>query len=72
MSQVEINVRHNGPYKVTGPMTLIDAQGREFELPGGTATALCRCGYSGNKPFCDKSHKRIGFYAEDPAPRVSA
>lgn len=72
MSQIEIKVRHNGPYKVTGPMTLVDAEDRAFELPEGTAIALCRCGYSRNKPFCDKSHKRIGFYSEDPAPRVSA
>jgi CDGSH-type Zn-finger protein len=72
MSQAEIKVRQNGPYKVTGPMTLVDSQGREFQLPEGTAIALCRCGYSRNKPFCDKSHKRIGFYSEDPAPRVSA
>ena len=58
---VEIKVRDNGPYKVTGPVRLIDAEGGEFELPPGEAIALCRCGQSQTKPFCDASHKTSGF-----------
>ena len=69
MSDVTIVLRENGPYKVTGPITILDFEGREFVLPEGSAVALCRCGHSENKPFCDGTHKRIGFVADDPAPR---
>jgi len=58
--QVVIKVRDDGPYKVTGPVLLIDADGNRFELPEGPI-ALCRCGQSQTKPFCDASHKRTGF-----------
>jgi CDGSH-type Zn-finger protein len=58
---IEIKVRDNGPYKVTGPVRLIDAEGNAFELPAGEAVALCRCGRSETKPFCDASHKSAGF-----------
>lgn len=71
MSEVEITVRANGPYKVTGPVRIVDAEGVEFELPPGTAVALCRCGHSQTKPFCDASHRRVGFVADDSAPRVA-
>jgi CDGSH-type Zn-finger protein len=70
MSEVTITVRTNGPYKVAGPITIQDADGREFVLPAGSAVALCRCGHSATKPFCDASHKRVGFVADDVAPRV--
>jgi CDGSH-type Zn-finger protein len=61
---VEIKVRENGPYKVTGPVRLIDADGNEFVIPDkGRPIALCRCGHSHTKPFCDKSHREIGFDA---------
>ena len=64
-TEVEIKVRENGPYKVTGPIRLIDADGNVFELPDdGRPVALCRCGASKTKPFCDKSHKRVGFAAQ--------
>ena len=69
VTEVTITARSNGPYKVVGPVTIVDADGREFELPEG-AIALCRCGHSRNKPFCDSSHKRVGFAADDCAPRV--
>jgi CDGSH-type Zn-finger protein len=58
---VEIKVRDDGPYKVTGPIRLVDAEGAEFELPPGAAVALCRCGLSHTKPFCDASHRDGGF-----------
>jgi CDGSH-type Zn-finger protein len=50
-------------------VTVVDAEGREFLLPAGDAVVLCRCGHSATKPFCDASHKRAGFTAEDSAPR---
>jgi CDGSH iron-sulfur domain-containing protein 3 len=72
MENVVIKARHNGPYKVTGPVTLIDADGIEYELAGeGEAIALCRCGKSATKPFCDSTHKRIGFQAAERAARES-
>ena len=70
MSDVTIDVRENGPYKVTGPITIRDFEGREFVLPEGSAVALCRCGHSENKPFCDGTHKRIGFVAAETALRL--
>jgi CDGSH-type Zn-finger protein len=60
-ARVEIKVRDNGPYKVTGPVTVTDAEGNRFALPEGPI-ALCRCGRSQSKPFCDASHK-AGFDA---------
>ena len=63
MEPVVIKVRNNGPYKVTGPVTIIDADGNEFELPEGDGVVLCRCGASTTKPFCDKTHSKIGFAA---------
>ena len=69
MDDVVIQARANGPYKISGPVTIVDSEGREFMLPEGSAIALCRCGHSANKPFCDASHKRVGFVADDSAPR---
>lgn len=70
MAEVEIKVRANGPYRVTGPVRVVDAEGAEFVLPEGSSIVLCRCGHSQTKPFCDKSHRRLEFTAEDSAPRV--
>jgi CDGSH iron-sulfur domain-containing protein 3 len=70
MIEVTIKARANGPYKVEGPVRVIDSEGREFVLPEGETIALCRCGQSQTKPFCDKSHRRVGFVADDWAPRV--
>jgi CDGSH-type Zn-finger protein len=68
--RVEIKVRENGPYRVKGPITLIDADGNEFELQphskNGTI-ALCRCGGSTTKPFCDGTHSKTGFEAAERA-----
>jgi CDGSH-type Zn-finger protein len=72
MEQVTIKARANGPYKVEGPVRVVDAEGREFVLREGETIALCRCGHSRTKPFCDKSHRLVGFAADDCAPRVSA
>jgi len=58
---VEIKVRDNGPYKVTGPVRIVDSDGNAWELDGSRPVALCRCGRSRTKPFCDKSHREVGF-----------
>jgi CDGSH-type Zn-finger protein len=69
---VEIKVRENGPYRVTGPVRLIDADGNEFDLAPHTkdgSIVLCRCGASKTKPFCDKTHSKLGFEAAERAVR---
>ena len=58
---VEIKVRDNGPYKVTGPVRIVDSAGAEFTVEEGRTIALCRCGLSATKPFCDKAHREGGF-----------
>ncbi len=57
---VEIKVRDHGPYKVTGPVRLIDAEGNTWDVGEGSI-ALCRCGWSRTKPFCDRTHREEGF-----------
>ena len=54
-----ITASENGPYLVKGPLTLCGAGGQsEFHAD---SARLCRCGGSGNKPFCDGTHRRNGF-----------
>ena len=67
MDGVTFKVRENGPYLVTGPVTLVDADGNEYELPEREGLALCRCGASATKPFCDKTHREICFQAPERA-----
>jgi CDGSH-type Zn-finger protein len=62
MTQVEIKARENGPYLLSGPLVLIDTDGNESQVEG-TMVALCRCGGSQKKPFCDGTHKKINFEA---------
>ena len=72
MAEVRITATKNGPYKVTGPVTVIDAEGTEYDLSEmGEAVALCRCGGSTTKPFCDGTHSKIGFDAAERAVRES-
>jgi len=66
--QVTVKARHNGPYLITGPITLIDADGAAYSLPEGANVALCRCGGSATKPFCDGTHKQNEFQAPERVP----
>ena len=52
----------DGPLIVRGDFRLLDQDGAEID-PGRRTVALCRCGKSAIKPFCDGSHKRSGFSA---------
>jgi CDGSH-type Zn-finger protein len=52
----------NGPYLVRGELEQTDRKGRPIEVRRATI-ALCRCGHSRNRPFCDGTHKLIGFRA---------
>jgi CDGSH-type Zn-finger protein len=69
--ELTVQVRVNGPYKIEGPVRIVDAEGVAFELPPGSSVVLCRCGHSQNKPFCDATHRKVGFEADDSAPRVT-
>ena len=63
----KIRVRDNGPLLVDADdASIVDAEGGEFAL-SGRPLALCRCGASNNKPFCDGSHRQIEFKAADRA-----
>jgi CDGSH-type Zn-finger protein len=68
MAEVRIKTLKDGPYEVKGAggFQLVDANRSEFKLTEDPIY-LCRCGQSANKPFCDGSHKRVGFKAEEPA-----
>jgi CDGSH-type Zn-finger protein len=59
-----IRCRENGPLVIQGPVRVVDHLGQEFVLPTNKETvALCRCGGSQKKPFCDGSHRHNGFAA---------
>ena len=66
--QVTITPRENGPYLVRGPVTIKDVDGNEYQL-AGDRVALCRCGASTTKPFCDGTHSKVGFEAAERAVR---
>jgi CDGSH-type Zn-finger protein len=60
MTSVPLTALPNGPYRVEGDLTIFDRDGQP--LPDrGLPVHLCRCGRSGNKPFCDGSHARTGW-----------
>jgi CDGSH-type Zn-finger protein len=64
-------VRDDGPLVVEGPLVIVDAEGNSFTLPTNKPlVALCRCGQSKTKPFCDGSHKTCGFSAAERAARA--
>ena len=68
MADVSIKIRPSGPYLVTGPIDLTDADGNAVPIAEGKTTiALCRCGASVSKPFCDGTHSKIGFDAAEAA-----
>ena len=69
MADVVIRMRDNGPFVIEGSFTLNDAEGNSFSLSTDKPViALCRCGDSKNKPFCDGSHKECNFESAERAP----
>lgn len=58
---LEVRASANGPLLLSGGVRILDADGGV--LYEGERAALCRCGQSGNKPFCDGTHKKVGFRA---------
>jgi CDGSH-type Zn-finger protein len=65
---IVIRCRENGPLVIQGPVRVVDHLGDAFALPAGKGNvALCRCGQSRTKPFCDGSHRGCGFQAAELA-----
>ncbi|MFF2528383.1 CDGSH iron-sulfur domain-containing protein [Brevibacillus sp. NPDC058079] len=65
--KVTIKINDNGSIRVTGAVELLDGAGDLYEI--GSSFSLCRCGQSEKKPFCDGTHKKVGF---ESAPRAKA
>ena len=65
MDAPTITPTDNGPYLVHGAVTLLDSEGKLYEA--GDSVALCRCGRSSTKPFCDGTHEKENFAAVDRA-----
>ena len=65
MAKTIIKINPNGAIRVEGDFVLTDGNGNAFGLSGRTIIALCRCGLSEKKPFCDGKHK--GNF-NDPCP----
>jgi CDGSH-type Zn-finger protein len=69
---VKITVNNNGSLRLEGEFTIYDAEGNAFDLGGRTSIGLCRCGHSGSKPFCDGTHRKVGFQSEVKAHALPA
>jgi CDGSH-type Zn-finger protein/uncharacterized Fe-S cluster protein YjdI len=63
--ETTIDARPNGPLHVRGQVRIVGPGGQLIRED--TRVALCRCGASENKPFCDGSHRRIGFSTKNPS-----
>lgn len=63
VSELIVESKKDGPNLVKGPLKFVDAQGKE-QLIDRPWVALCRCGGSANKPFCDGTHSKAGFKAD--------
>jgi CDGSH-type Zn-finger protein len=61
MSDTKLTLSLNGPIKVEGNLSLQDHEDNPIPTREDRPFFLCRCGGSGNKPFCDGSHTRVGF-----------
>ena len=65
MAEVSIRPKPNGPYLIEGPVDIYDTAGNKLATDDRPRIALCRCGASSNKPFCDGTHSKIGFQAAE-------
>jgi CDGSH-type Zn-finger protein len=66
----KITPYRNGPYLIRGPFVMVDQNGNEIEVKR-RVVALCRCGRSKIRPFCDGTHKAIGFRADSGVPALA-
>ncbi len=58
--RVNVTPLANGPFKCDGPLTIASS---DLKTAASDPTFLCRCGHSANKPYCDGTHKKVGFTA---------
>ena len=58
-TKLTVQVNKGGPYLIKGKFVFVGTDGNEEVKEG--SIALCRCGASNNKPFCDGTHRKIGF-----------
>lgn len=72
-AQAKITPYRDGPYLVRGSFSIVDQYGNEIEVKR-RVVALCRCGRSQTRPFCDGTHKAIGFRTDSglPAPTTAS
>ena len=69
MADVSIRMRPNGPFLVQGSAEVVDSAGTTFPSSGEKPViALCRCGASKTRPFCDGAHRDSGFKSDERAP----
>lgn len=66
MADVRIKTIKDGPYEIKGVVDLQDAKRNPFQLKD-EVIYLCRCGQSATKPFCDGTHSKCGFKADEQA-----
>jgi CDGSH-type Zn-finger protein/uncharacterized Fe-S cluster protein YjdI len=59
---LNVEPQPNGPLKLSGPVEIVSGTGRTVDRTA--ETWLCRCGHSKNKPYCDGTHRKIGFQAD--------
>ena len=68
---ITIRLKRNGPYLISADqapgITVVDADGNTLVPEPGRSIALCRCGGSSTKPFCDGTHRRNGFVGTSEA-----
>jgi CDGSH-type Zn-finger protein len=69
--KARITPYRDGPYLIRGDFEIVTPGGAVID-PRRKTIALCRCGASRTKPFCDGTHKRIGFNAASGAARRSS
>ena len=70
MADVKITVALNGPYLVEGPIELVDPDGNHFTVQEGQRIAICRCGRSDSKPFCNGNHRNQEPFFDAPTKAV--
>ena len=68
LGETRIDARPNGPFHVRGRVRIVGPGGNLIRED--TRVALCRCGQSENKPFCDGTHRRVGFRTTAPPKRA--
>ena len=61
MADTKLSFMKDGPVLVEGDAEFVDSDGKPVDTGGKPTVALCRCGQSDNKPFCDGAHSRTGF-----------